>query len=120
IDGNDYWVWERINSIAPVVVVAEYNSVFGRDRAVTIPYDADFQRSVAHFSNIYYGCSLKALCHLAARKGYEFVGSNSNGNNAFFVRSDRAGAFRHRSAEEGYIESRFRESRSSTGEMTYL
>ena len=29
IDGNDYWVWEKIEIVNPILVVAEYNSVFG-------------------------------------------------------------------------------------------
>src|ERR1017187_7419263 len=69
IDGNDYWVWEAIDVIVPSVVVVEYNSRFGPERAVTVPYDAGFVRTIAHHSNIYYGASLAALCLLGKRKG---------------------------------------------------
>jgi len=34
VDGNDYWIWEAVESARPLIVVVEYNSVFGRDRAV--------------------------------------------------------------------------------------
>lgn len=119
IDGNDYWVWEAINSIQPRIVVSEYNSVLGLD-PVSIPYQADFFRTKGHYSNLYYGCSLSALTHLAAKKGYVFVGSNLRGNNAFFVRKDLAGSFRELSAQEGYVNSRFREGRDKKGNMTLL
>lgn len=120
IDGNDYWVWERIDVVNPVVVIAEYNSVFGSRRAATIPYDPTFYRTSAHYSNLYWGCSLKALCVLAERKGYAFVGCNSAGNNAYFVRRDRLGPLRPLTAAEGYVESRFRESRDADGNLTFL
>src|SRR5207302_5091937 len=48
IDGNDYWVWERVSEVNPVIVVVEYNSVFGQSRGVTVPYDPRFRRSEAH------------------------------------------------------------------------
>lgn len=120
IDGNDYWVWERIEAVNPMIVVAEYNSTFGARHAVTIPYDPTFQRSRAHYSNLYWGASLKALCLLAERKGYAFVGSNSAGNNAYFVRLDKLGCIKPISVEEGYVDARFRESRNAKGDLTYL
>jgi hypothetical protein len=120
IDGNDYWVWEAIDTVNPTVVVVEYNSVFGPERAITIPYDPQFMRTQAHYSNLYWGCSLKALCLLAERKGYSFVGCNSNGNNAHFVRKDKVGKIPALSCKEGYVESRFRESRDIHGNLTFL
>jgi hypothetical protein len=82
IDGNDYWIWEGLRTPSPVLVIMEYNSVFGSERAVTIPYDPSFRRTRAHHSNLYWGCSLKALWLLAKEKGYVFAGTNSQGNNA--------------------------------------
>lgn len=120
IDGNDYWVWEKIVAVNPIIVVAEYNSVFGARHAVTVPYDDKFVRSRAHSSHLYWGASLSALVHLGARKGYGFVGSNSAGNNAFFVRRDCLNGQRVLTAAEGYVESQFRESRDKTGRLTFL
>jgi hypothetical protein len=120
IDGNDYWVWERIEGINPIIVIIEYNSVFGWQRAVTIPYDPAFRRTQAHYSNLYWGCSLQALCLLGEQKGYAFIGCNGAGNNAYFVRKDRLGPLKINAAEEGYVESHFRESRSPLGELSYL
>jgi hypothetical protein len=120
IDGNDYWVWEAIDVVSPAIVVAEYNSVFGPDAKVTVPYAPDFTRRAAHHSNLFFGASLAALCTLAERKGYAFVGSNSNGNNAYFVRHDQLGDLTALGAAEGYVESRFRESRDVAGNLTHL
>lgn len=120
IDGNDYWVWERIEVIDPVIVIAEYNSVFGSQRAVSVPYSATFRRTEAHPSNLYWGCSLPALCHLATSRGYTFVGSNQAGNNAFFVREGYGSELPKLTASDGYVESRFRESRDVHGSLTFL
>jgi hypothetical protein len=98
----------------------EYNSVFGAQHAIAVPYDPAFYRTKAHFSNLYWGASLKALCSLADKKGYAFVGCNLNGNNAHFVRKDKVGKIPVTSAEEGYVESHFRESRDVNGNLTYL
>lgn len=121
IDGNDYWVWEAINIVNPAIVITEYNYRFGKDNAVTIPYQDDFVRSQAHYSMIYYGASLKALCLLANRKNYAFVGCNSAGNNAFFVRRDLKPDFlKELTPEEGYVEGKFRESRDKNGQLAFL
>ena len=120
IDGNDYWVWERIEAVNPVIVIVEYNSVLGTQHSVTIPYDPVFQRTRSHYSNLYWGCSLKALEELGRKKGYALVGSNSAGNNAYFVRRDRLGDIREMSAREAYVESKYRESRDKSGRLTYL
>lgn len=120
IDGNDYWVWEALGNLKAVIVAVEYNSLFGPTAAVSIPYQADFQRTVAHHSNLYFGASLGALVYLGSSLGYRFVGSNAAGNNAFFVREDAAGDLPSATARDEWVASRFRESRGPTGELTYV
>mgnify|MGYP001293267227 CR=1 FL=1 len=120
VDGNDYWLWKESNVISPIIVVVEYNSIFGKDFAVTIPYQPAFQRFKAHHSGLYWGCSLKALHLIAEQKGYVFVGSNSSGNNAFFVRHDKLGNIKPVNLNDGYVESKYRESRDTDGRLTYL
>lgn len=121
IDGNDYWIWKEINVINPVIVIVEYNSVFGKYRSITIPYDKKFIRTNAHYSNLYFGSSLNALYKLAGEKGYSFVGCNSSGQNAYFVRTDKLNDLvKPVSLEDGFIESKLRESRNEKGELTYL
>ena len=121
IDGNDYWVWEAIDVVSPSVVVIEYNARFGPERSVTVPYDAGFIRSRAHYSNIYYGASLTALYLLGKRKGYSFVGCNTAGNNAFFVKSDLWPiGLSELTPAEGFVRSQFRESRDANGALAFL
>jgi hypothetical protein len=117
IDGNDYWVLQAIEAVKPRLLVVEYNSTFGSKLAVTVPYDAGFARSRAHPSHLYFGASLRAICDAAGSKGFAFVGSNSAGNDAFFVRRDVFGDLRSLSVEEGYVASRFRESRDAEGNL---
>jgi hypothetical protein len=121
IDGNDYWVWEAIDVVCPSVVVVEYNSRFGPEKSVTVPYDARFVRSRAHHSTIYYGASLAALCLLGKRKGYSFVGCNKGGNNAFFVRSElKPVDLPGLTPAEGFVRSQFRETRDADGALAFL
>ena len=86
IDGNDVWVWEAIEVCRPRVVIVEYNSSFGAERAVAVPYQADFNRHA--FRPIYYGASLTALVNVGRRKGYRLVAAEPRGTNAYFVRDD--------------------------------
>jgi hypothetical protein len=118
IDGNDYWVWEAIDVVSPRIVVVEYNSIFGPDRAVTVPYDAGFVRGDKHHSKLYYGASISALEKLGAKKGYMLAGANSSGNNAFFVREDVAGGLRRQTAKTAYRRAAFREGRGTDGALT--
>ena len=86
LDGNDYWVWKAIDACSPRVVIVEYNSIFGADRAVTIPYDPKFDLRTHRF--VYYGASLAALARLAEQKGYRLVTTTPSGINAYFLRDD--------------------------------
>jgi hypothetical protein len=88
LDGCDYWIWEAMTACSPRIVILEYNSMFGPDRAVTIPYDPKFDRHQHHTA--YYGASLTALTRLSARKGYRLVAVEPTGVNAFFLRNDLA------------------------------
>ena len=120
VDGNDYWIWEAIDVIDPVIVICEYNAVLGDVYPVTIPYREDFQRSEAHYSNLYFGASIAALLNLADRKGYVLAGTNLAGNNAFFIRSTHAERVLARINSTAARPSLFRESRDPTGYLTYV
>lgn len=119
IDGVDFWVWKAIDVVDPEIVIVEYNSVFGAERAITVPYDPTFQRHRAHHSRLYYGASLAAFCELAKSRGMIFVGCNSAGNNAYFVKQKHESLIPPVSIEEGFVESRFRESRDVDGLLTF-
>ena len=120
IDGNDYWVWETIDCVSPRIVICEYNSLFGAKSNISIPYADDFVRNRAHYSYLYYGASIGALEYLGKKKGYSLVGSNSAGNNVFFVRNDLIGALKVLTAQECYRKSNFRESHDKSGKLTFL
>lgn len=87
IDGNDYYVAEAIlsTSLKPKIFVVEYNSAFGPEMSVTIPYQESFQVQSGPGSNLYYGCSISAWRKLFAKFGYTFVTVDSNGVNAIFI-----------------------------------
>ena len=85
IDGNDFWVWKAIESIKPKIFICEYNSLFGDILPLSIPYNKNFIRSNAHYSNQYFGASINAMIKLSESKGYTFIGTPSTGVNAFFI-----------------------------------
>lgn len=89
IDGNDYWVWERILcTYQPRVTVIEYNARWRPPREWVMPYAPDHRwRGTAYF-----GASLSSLAKLGARFGSVLVGCSSNGVNAYFVRADLVGS----------------------------
>jgi hypothetical protein len=120
IDGNDYWVWQAIEVVNPVIVVCEYNAVLGDIHSVSVPYQATFQRTKADPSNLYFGASIRALIALGKSKGYTFVGSTSTGANAFFIRTDYADLIV--SALDGIyaFPSKFREARDVNERLLYL
>jgi hypothetical protein len=120
IDGNDYWVLQALTVVSPRIVIVEYNSIFGPTAAVTVPYDPQFERTRAHYSNLYYGASISALAYLMQSKGYALVGSNRAGNNAFFVRRDLLDSVREVSPSECYVASPFAESLGPNGSLTYI
>ena len=121
LDGVDYYVLEAIDFFKPRILVCEYNAVLGGDRKISVPYRPDFQRTKAHYSNLYWGASLLAMTHLAEKKGYVLVGTTTARNNAFYVRRDLLnGQLQVLSARKAYAPSHARESRDSDGRLTFL
>ena len=119
IDGNDYWVWKEINVIDPLIVIVEYNSTFGFEKKISIPYKQDFERSKAHHSNLYWGASIEALKFLAKKKGYKFLTTNSAGNNAYFIKENIFDKIKLDLKKNTY-QSKFRESRDESGKKTFI
>lgn len=120
IDGNDYWVWEAIESVEPVITICEYNAVLGDLYPIVVPYDPAFTHAAPNYHNLYGGASIAALQLLAKRKGYMFLGSNSTGNNAFFIRNDYAPRFgRTVITNLAASPSKLRESRDTSNNLTF-
>ena len=84
IDGNDYHVWESIKEISPRVLTIEYNAKIPPNCEWVMAYDPTYiwDNSDKH------GASLKSMEILSEMKGYQLVGTNISGVNAFFVRKD--------------------------------
>ena len=120
VDGNDYWIWESITAVDPAIVIIEYNSLFGPIHPVTTPYNPQFRREIAHYSYLYWGGSISAFAHMGTIKGYSLVGSNTAGNNLFFIKNERLGRLKPLNAKNAYIECRFRESRDPSGNLNFL
>ena len=87
IDGNDYYVWQAVNAVRPRVVVIEYNGKFPPD----IDWKQAYNSKHTWDGTDWQGASLKAYELLGGELGYQLVGTNLNGVNAFFVRNDLAG-----------------------------
>lgn len=119
IDGNDYWVLKAIQSVRPAILICEFNGVLGDRHAITVPYDPAFERLKAHHSGQYFGASLAAIVRLATEKGFTFVGTNSNGVNAFFVRGDLAAPVLAAIDHVKSWPARHRDSRSAEGGLTF-
>jgi hypothetical protein len=121
LDGNDYFILEAINNFNPRILICEYNPYFGSSRKITIPYQADFYRTKAHYSNLYWGASLAAMTYLADKKGYSLVGTGTTGSNAFYVRNDLLnGKVKVLSVEAAYSPLNCRESRDENGSLTFI
>lgn len=120
LDGNDYWILKAIDVVSPRILIIEYNSLFGCEHAITIPYRKDFSISKAHFSELYYGASLPAIFLCAQQKGYQFVGCNKAGCNAFFVRNDVINNLPTFTVKEGYMKNNSRLSRNSKGRRNFI
>lgn len=85
IDSYDYWIWKKLARYRPRVVVIEYNSFLPATADWVLPYDADRRWEG---TNIEFGASLKALHDLGKELGYDLVGCDLTGSDAFFVRRD--------------------------------
>lgn len=121
LDGNDYWILESINleRYNPDILILEYNSNFGFDRQITVPYDASFNCLEAHFSGQYFGASLPALNTLAQSKNYYFIGCNSAGNNAYFLKNDYKDTIHPVSIIDNFVYAKSRDERDSDGNLLF-
>ncbi|MDZ4150481.1 hypothetical protein [Methylicorpusculum sp.] len=87
IDGIDYYIAKAVieGGFRPKIFVVEYNSAFGPERRITIPYQENFVFTQAHPTHLYYGVSIAAWRNFFSDHGYRFVAVDSKGVNAFFV-----------------------------------
>lgn len=88
--GNDYWMWKSL-TYEPKIVVIEYNPNYKNTESKVMPYSADHTWA----GDSHYGASAKAMCDLAAKKGYVLVYCLSPAN-LIFVKERYAGLFPQR------------------------
>ena len=119
IDGNDYWVLERINKLSPAIIICEFNSIFGDLFRLSVPYKKEFIRNNEHYSNLYFGASIKAFISMLDDKGYTFLGTASSGINAFFVQNKFESYFSKNIEENKIFPSIGRDSLDVNGKLTY-
>ena len=111
---------KKLSVLDPSIIICEYNSLFGQKKAITVPYKNNYIRSNEHFSNLFYGASIRAFINLLKKRNYFFIGTNSAGNNAFFVKQNIWKKINKLITDKKIFESKFRESRNSNGKLTFL
>lgn len=85
VDGNDYWILQRLlGRYRPRVVIAETNPFYPPPALFVMPYNAEHRWD----DTTYFGASLSSMVDLLAKSGYAFVAVECNVVNAFFVRRD--------------------------------
>ncbi len=90
IDSYDYFVAKAALAagVRPRIFVVEYNSAFGPEKSVAVPYSAESAPGISRVDRLHYGASIKSWKELFTRAGYEFVAVERNGVNAFFIDSN--------------------------------
>ena len=120
IDSVDYWVLKELKYVIPVIIVCEFNPLLEKEKLVTVPDKKKFVRNQEHFSNLYYGASIKAFQNLLKKSGYVFIGTNTAGNNAFFIEKDYSKNILNLIKEKKIFKSQFRESRNKQNKLNFL
>ena len=81
VDGNDYWIIEKMSLQNFKCICIEYNHWIGNEVKKSIPYDEKFKFQ----DNGFFGASLLAFHDLLKKKEFDLVAIDSSGTNAFFV-----------------------------------
>jgi len=82
IDGNDYWVLEKLDTSNINVICCEYNHWLGKEKKIAIPYNKNYN----FLDDGYYGASFKAFYELLKSRNFELIAVDSSGTNLFFVK----------------------------------
>lgn len=124
VDGIDYWIIKELPKNFSKIAIVEYNSVFGKEKSITVPNIDDFNRTNYHYSNLCFGMSLKAAIDIMREKNFYFVGVNLMRNNAFFVSNifPKNEYFKNLRIDDltQIDDANFQESRNVDGKLNYL
>ena len=101
IDGNDYWVLEKIDTNKISVICSEYNHLIGNNTRKVIPYDKNF----TYKYDYYFGASLHSYVNLLSSKNFDLVAIDSSGTNAFYVKRNFSSFFEILSATNSFKKS---------------
>ena len=101
IDGNDYWVLEKIDAKKVNVICSEYNHWIGNNTLKVIPYNKNF----TYKQDYYFGASLHSYVNLLNLKNFDLVAIDSSGTNAFYVKRNFSHQFEILSATNSYKKS---------------
>lgn len=99
LDGNDYFIWEKITAINPRVVVTEVQ-IEKHDVDFIPDYTVEFE---LYESDVPKGASALAMINLARVKGYTLVAANKEGFNLFFVRNDSLNSLKELTLQELFL-----------------
>ncbi len=119
IDGNDYWILQKLKFFKPVIFICEFNPLFGYKKSISVPYKKIFNRTKEHYSNLYFGASIKAIQN-TLKKEFIFIGTNSAGNNAFFINKKFKKYIVPKIKKYKIYRSKFKESRNKSNKLNYL
>jgi len=86
VDLNTYHVWEQLEKTKAKIAIIEYNGFFPADSNWVAEYDP----SGWWDGGINMGAALKPLVELSRKKGYQLIGCDLSGANAFFIKEDLA------------------------------
>jgi len=101
IDRNTYHIWAALHALKPRVVVVEYNASF----PPPVDWVINYQAHRSWDKSMYFGASLKAFERLGRSLGYELIGCDISGTNAFFIHhSERLDLFAHPFSAENHYE----------------
>ena len=81
LDLTTHLVWEKLSYIEAMVVVIEYNGFFP-DGSI---WQANVGEDELWDGSLNMGASLQTIIGISKKKGYEFIGCDITGTNAFFI-----------------------------------
>jgi hypothetical protein len=84
LDLSTHHIWESINCLKPRILIIEYNGFFPRH----MKWNAEYEPEKYWDGSINMGASLEHIVTISKTKGYELIGCDITGTNAFFVNSN--------------------------------
>jgi len=117
IDGNDYWVLEKIDTNKINVICVEYNHWIGNNTQRVIPYNKNFTYKYDYYS----GASLHSYVNLLNSRNFDLVAIDSSGTNAFYVKKNYSQNFEILSATNSFKKSsRFHSKNEASKIQNYI